>query len=187
MPQVATVPYRELQATQSRVYSLLKGLGFESASRIDIPTGRVQFAVLDPAAVERLVAAGTLALPSHVKIIKAANLDPQREASVEGGRPLSGGTCTSGFTILQTGTTNRFLATAGHCPGTLTYNNMSLPVQGQRWETRYDYQWHTAPGFDRLTNVIYEGLATLLPITAEYDYSWMQWGDWVCKWGSATG
>jgi hypothetical protein len=27
----------------------------------------------------------------------------------------------------------------------------------------------------------------LLPITAEYDYSWMQWGDWVCKWGSATG
>jgi hypothetical protein len=79
------------------------------------------------------------------------------------------------------------LATAGHCPGTLTYNNVSLPVQGQRWETRYDYQWHTAPGFDRLTNVIYEGLGSLLPITAEYDYSWMQWGDWVCKCGSATG
>jgi hypothetical protein len=188
-PEVAAVPYGELQATQSRLYPILKGLGFESASRIDIPTGEVQFAVLDPVAVQRLVTAGTLAAPDYVKFVKAENLDTRREASVEGGRELlsSTGSCTSGFTIVQTGTTNRFLTTAGHCPGALTYNNMSLPVQGQRWETKYDYQWHTAPGFTRLPNVIYEGFEALLPITAVYDRSWMSIGDWVCKWGSVTG
>lgn len=143
---------------------------------------------MDPAAVQRLVSLGTLKVPAYVTFGKADNLDPQREATIEGGRPLSGGTCTSAYTIYNTQTLTRFMSTAGHCPGTLTYNNTSLPVEGQRWEGKYDYQWHAVPNtFSRPTNVIYEGLQTLLPITGFWPYEYMQVGDWLCKWGSATG
>lgn len=189
MPVVAAVPYTELVQAQATVYGLLKGLGIESASRVEVPTGRVQFFVLDPAAVQQLITAGTLKLPSFVTIGKAVDLSPQREATVEGGRSLTGGTCTSGFTIYKTGTTNRFLTTAGHCEGPMTYNGVTLPIAGENWVGGqvYDYQWHTRATFEQLTNVIYEGFETLLPITGMWPYEYMQTGDWICKWGSATG
>ena len=189
VPEVAVVPYSELLQTQSSVYGLLKALGVESSSQVTVRTGQVEFFVLDPASVQQLITAGTLKVPGYVSFGKAQDLSPDREASVEGGRPLSGGICTSGFTIYKTGTSNRFLTTAGHCQGTLTYNGVSLPVQGENWvgASVYDYQWHSAPGFNQLTNVIYEGFAELLPITGMWPYEYMSTTDWICKWGSATG
>jgi len=188
--EVAAVPYSDLVQTQSTVYGLLKGLRIESASRVDVPTGQVEFFVLDPAAVQQLISAGTLKVPSYVRIGKALDLAPEREAKVEGGRPLTGGACTSGFTIYKTGTTNRFLTTAGHCQsvGAITYNGVTLPLAGRNWVSGqvYDYQWHTRATFDPLTNVIYEGFEALLPITGMWPYEYMQTGDWICKWGSAT-
>lgn len=185
-PEIATVPLNEMVQTQRTVYGLLKGLGFESASRVDIPKGQVQFFVLDPAAVQQLITTGALKVPSYVTIGKALDLDPQREAKVEGGRPVSA--CTSGFTIYKTGTTNRYLTTAGHCEGPMIYNGVTLPFVGENWQplTSYDYQWHSRGAFEPLTNVIYEGLEYLLPITSVYSYEYMQIGDWVCKWGSET-
>jgi hypothetical protein len=189
VPEIAAVPLSELVETQSTVHGLLKGLGIESASRVDIPTGQVQFFVLDPPAVQQLITAGTLNVPSYVTFGKAADLSPQREAKVEGGRPLSGGLCTSGFTIYQTGTTNRYLTTAGHCQNTLTYNGVTLPFQNEKYlaNQKYDYQWHSRGTFEQLTNVIYEGFETLLPIAGMWPYEYMEVGDWICKWGSATG
>lgn len=186
LPELAPVSYRDLLQTQSTVYALLKGLGIESASRENVVTNKVEFFVLNPAAVQTLITAGTLKVPAYVTFGKADNLDPQREATIEGGRPLSGGTCTSGFTIINTSTKARFISTAGHCPGSLTYNNTSLPVQGQRWETKYDYQWHTTPNFTTPTNVIYEGLQQLLPITGTWHKDSMQRGDYICKFGAST-
>lgn len=152
------VPLSELKTTQSTVYGLLKGLGMESVSRIDYPTNRVEFYVADPAAAQALVAAGTLKIPAYVTLGKALDLDPQREASVEGGRPI--GACTTGYTIYKTGTTNRYITTAGHCSNTMTYNGVTLPTAGENWapNSTYDYQWHTVPtSFTRPTNVIYNG------------------------------
>lgn len=182
------VPLSELKSTQSTVYGLLKGLGLESVSRIDYPTNRVEFYVADPAAAQALVAAGTLKIPSYVTFGKALDLSPQREASVEGGRPI--GACTTGYTIYKTGTTNRYITTAGHCSNTMTYNGVSLPTAGENWapNTAYDYQWHTVPtSFTRPTNVIYEGRAALFTIEGVWFYEDMQVGDDVCKWGSETG
>lgn len=186
--ETVAVPLSELKNTQSTVYGLLKGLGMESVSRIDYPTNRVEFYVADPAAAQALVAAGTLKIPAYVTIGKALDLDPQREASVEGGRPI--GACTTGYTIYKTGTTNRYITTAGHCSNTMTYNGVSLPTAGENWapNSTYDYQWHTVPtSFTRPTNVIYEGLPNLLTIEGVWFYEDMQVGDELCKWGSETG
>jgi hypothetical protein len=186
--QAAAVPVQELLRTQASVYDLLKGLGVESVSRVRVSTGRVEFFVADPAAMQRLVAAGTLSVPNYVTFGQAGDLSPQREANAEGGRPLGGGACTSGFVVRHTSTQTRYLLTAGHCANSLTYNGAALPWVGERWQTgaSFDYQWHSAPGFT-LTNTIYEGLANPLQILYIWPYANMYEGDYICKYGSATG
>ena len=186
--ELAPVSYKELLETQSTVYALLKGLGIESVSRENVETNKVEFFVLDPAAVQTLIATGALKVPSYVTFGKANNLDPQREATIEGGRRLVGtDICTSGFTIINTSTKARYISTSGHCPGTLSYNSMNLPVQGQRWETKYDFQWHSTPGFTTPTNTIYEGLPELHRIISTWPHSLMERGDYICKYGVITG
>jgi len=191
VPEAAAVTVREMVSTQRRVYDLLKALNIESASQVRVSSGRVEFFVADPAAAQALVAAGTLAVPSYVTFGRAVDLSPEREGNAEGGRPLSGGVCTSGYVVFNTSTRTRYLLTAGHCGHTgtaMTYNGVTLPRAGSKYEpgTSYDYQWHTAPGFT-LTNLIYEGFATPLRITAVWPRANMVEGDFICKWGNATG
>ncbi|WP_140419273.1 hypothetical protein [Sphingobium sp. Z007] len=87
----AIVSFQKLVDTQASVYKLLKGLGVESASTVDVRTGRIKFVVENPAVVEQLKTAGTLSLPDFIDIGKATNLNPQREAKIEGGRGLKNG------------------------------------------------------------------------------------------------
>lgn len=184
----APVSYKQLVATQTDVFGLLNGLGIKSASQVNVKTSKVEFFVADPAAVQALVSAGTLKLPSYVTIGRAVRaLDQFGEAKVEGGRPLSSSACTSGYTIVKAGV--RYLTTAGHCGNTQTYNGVSLPFSGENYRanTSFDYQWHTRGSFEQLTNVIYEGLPNLLPITAIWPYENMVVGDYLCKWGAVTG
>jgi hypothetical protein len=134
----ATISQKALIDAQASVYALLKGLGIESASSVDIKTGRIKFVVEKLALVDQLKGLGTLKLPDFVDIAKATNLNPEREAKIEGGRGLKSGTivnsCTSGFTVYDkaTGASGaRYLTTAGHCPNTLSYNNVNLPIKGE--------------------------------------------------------
>lgn len=138
---VAMVSYKQLIDTQTEVYRLLKALGIESASQVNVRTSKIEFFVVDPAAVQRLVTAGTLALPNTVTIGRAQrSLDKFGEAKVEGGRPLNTNVCTTGFTVVKSGT--RYLTTAGHCGDVLSYNGVSLPFVGQNYrrDTSFDYQ-----------------------------------------------
>lgn len=66
VPETSAVPVRELVQTQRTVYDLLKGLGLEAVSRVRVSTGRVEFFVADPSAVQSLVTAGTLSVPDYV-------------------------------------------------------------------------------------------------------------------------
>ncbi|WP_217896590.1 S1 family peptidase, partial [Sphingobium sp. Z007] len=87
------------------------------------------------------------------------------------------------------GTGTRYLTTAGHCPNTLSYTGVNLPIKGENYQanTNNDFQWHTTAGFDRLTNQIYDGLSTNYTISYVYPYSSMATGDFVCKYGAITG
>jgi hypothetical protein len=184
----ATATYKQLVGAQEATYKTFKALGMESVSRIDVKKGLIEFYVDDPTRVAGLRTAGTVQIPQFIELKKALTLDAKREAKVEGGRPLSSGACTSGFTIRNTSTNVRYLTTAGHCGTPMTYSGVTLPRAGVNYaaNTVYDYQWHTAPGFDPLTNVVYFGLPTLSPVTATWPYSNMLVGDWICKWGAAT-
>ena len=187
---IAAVPLKEMTDAQRTVYDLLKKAGIESSSRVDVIKGTVEFYVPDPAAVQLLQSTGALQLPAFVTLHKALSMDATMEATVEGGRPLSGGRCTSGYTIYSTATpSSRYLTTAGHCATPITYNGVTLPRVGVRYQagTSYDYAWHSTAGFSTLTNVIYDGIDTSQRITYVWPYASMAVGDWVCKWGSATG
>ena len=64
-----------------------------------------------------------------------------------GGELLSGGSCTSGFTVRTTGATSgsRGIATAGHCPNSLSDDGAALTFKGDYQGTYGDFQWHTGP------------------------------------------
>lgn len=186
--RAADVSVRDLVQTQSSVYGLLKALNIESTSRVMVSTGRVDFFVADPTAVKQLVATGALKVPSYVTFGQANRLDAARQADALGGRPLTGGVCTSGFVVKSS--TTRYLMTAGHCGHTgtvMTYNGVALPVVGRNFQpnTSYDYQWHTTPGFT-LTNLIDEGLPELRRINYVWPYANMIEDDFICKYGVIT-
>jgi hypothetical protein len=188
--ETAAVPLKEMADAQRTVYDLLKKAGIESSSRVDVIKGALEFYVADPTAVQLLQSTGALQLPAFVTLHRALSMDTTMEATVEGGRPLSGGRCTSGYTVYGTAApSTRYLSTAGHCATPLTYNGVTLPRVGVRYQagTSYDYAWHSTPGFSTLTNVIYDGIDTSQRITYVWPYASMAVGDWVCKWGSATG
>lgn len=190
VPDAAVVSFKEMADAQKTVYDLLKTAGIESSSRVDVVRGAVDFYVADPAAVQLLQSTGALKLPAFVSLHRALSMDSTMEATVEGGRPLSGGRCTSGFTVYSTSApSSRYLTTAGHCTTPLTYNGVTLPRVGVKYQagTSYDYAWHSTPGFSTLTNVIYDGLGTSQRINYVWPYANMAVGDWICKWGSATG
>lgn len=190
----ATAPrtYAQLKSTQDSLLAILKPLNIQSWTDLDLASGRVKLYVPDPTVVNLAVAAGTVKLPDIVDVVKAADTSPGWEATVEGGRPLNGGSCTTGFTARPTSSTStaRYMLTAGHCTGTQTYNGITLSRVGIKWDTAtaYDYQWLSTSGFERPTNWIYDGIpGYYLEITSIMPYEYMRLGAYVCKYGSETG
>lgn len=185
--------YAQLKSTQASLAALLKPLNIQAWTDIDIPSGRVKLYVPDPAVVNLAVTAGTLKLPAVVDVVKAVDTSPEREATIEGGRPLRGyGACTTGFTVRPTSSTStaRYILTAGHCKAPVTYNGVTLTRLGGNFDpnTAYDYQWFSTSGFDRPTNWIYDGYpGYFLEITSIMPFEYMRLGAYVCKFGSATG
>lgn len=185
--------YAQLKSTQDSLFALLKPLNIQAWSDIDIPSGRVKLYVPEPTVVSLAVTAGTLKLPDVVDVVKAADTSPQREATIEGGRPLSGyGACTTGFTVRPTSSTStaRHILTAGHCKAPVTYNGVTLTRLGGNYDinTAYDYQWFSTSGFERPTNWIYDGYpGYFLEITSIMPFEYMRLGAYVCKYGSETG
>lgn len=105
----------------------------------------------------------------------------QQIADIFGGKHLSD--CTAGFSVVKNNGT-RGITTAAHCGNTQYFNGVNLPWQYERWDTRYDIQWHTAPGLN-IRNLVYDGSSN------RYIYSWVSSshpvGGWVCKYGRTTG
>lgn len=179
----------ELQETQMRVYEAITRLGVRGESGIDIPAGRVKMYVLDQGPIQQAVSAGTLQIPDFVDVIKVNQLS-RREVNMVAGLTLNGTggpACTSGFTVRNSAGT-RGVLTAGHCPNTLSYNGTNLPFQAERFTvgTKYDFQWHTAPGFT-VVNQMYEGLSTNRTITSTTPLASQTVGGYVCKYGMTTG
>jgi hypothetical protein len=179
----------DLEQAQLAVYGAVTGLGVQAESGIDIPAGRIKLYVLDEAPIQRAVATGTLQIPAYVDIVRVPHMS-RRQVDIVGGRSLTAGgshSCTSGFSVRNSAGT-RGILTAGHCSNTLAYNGSNLPFVAERFATgtKYDLQWHTAPGFT-VVNQIYEGLASNRTITGIWPYASQTVGSFVCKYGHMTG
>lgn len=75
--------------------------------------------------------------------------------------------------------------TAAHCDNSMSYNGINLPFQGSAYGGPYDFQWHTAPGFD-VRNLAYDGTNNRYVFSAKRRDNQVV-GEWVCKYGWASG
>lgn len=128
------------------------------------------------------VAIPSNAVPSDVANIVAVESLSRPAADIFGGKHLS--TCTAGFSVVADDGT-RGVTTAAHCPDSQSFEGTSLPMEDEKWETQYDIQWHTTPGFD-VKNKAYDGRNNR-EITSSASTNSHSIGKWVCKYGKTTG
>lgn len=181
------VSYQRLVDAQQSIHQTLRTLGIDAGSVIDIVSGRIRLYVSDPTILRTPAVTRVLRLPAFTDVGRALDLSPERESSIEGGRPLSNGHCTTGFTVASG--SQRFILTAGHCGNGMTFNGVTLPVIGRNYAIHSvnDYQWHSTPGFTRPSNRIYDGIDANYPINGARTYESLVVGEWVEKYGAATG
>jgi hypothetical protein len=121
-------------------------------------------------------------------------------ALAQGGRGMPNAGCTSGFGAYVWGTdpsiqANRRLTTAGHCGDTSPdyVSPLSVSVQWLREEipgsaSNMDVQWYrlSNASIDSISNVIWAG-SSIRDIQAQYTWSQIVYGEYVCKNGMSTG
>lgn len=118
-----------------------------------------------------------------------AYVAPRRSSpivNIHGGLTLSGGGCTSGFSVFSLVAGVRGVTTAGHCSNIQSYSGTNLPFQAGTWAGSADIQWHTAPGFTVVNKIFISG-ATIRNVTSTKSLSAMFIGESVCKTGATTG
>ena len=77
------------------------------------------------------------------------------------------------------------ILTAAHCTDTISYLGVNLPFQNSAYGGPFDFQWHTAPGFD-VRNLAYDGTNNRYIFSTKHHDN-QAIGSWVCKHGAATG
>ena len=109
---------------------------------------------------------------------------------VKGGAKLyaaNGSSCTSGFSVYRGPSNERGISTAGHCNDMVQYFHY-IDLE-PRWGTNggvYDVRWYATPGW-QVTNQIFKGTWGIEDIWGD-KWRWQQHvGDWVCKYGRASG
>jgi len=177
-----------------------------TASRYDPSSGKLVFeyspaegasseqvaAVLDEAFTRsaRTQADGFLPAPVELLQVKANLLVEQ--TVVQGGRDLfrnGGRWCTAGFTAARTSNGNRGVTTAGHCGGSLAYNNLSGVITADPSQSAYptyDTQFHrTLTGNGHTTNNQFRATATEDRVPSLVQNAPV--GTAVCHWGGTSG
>jgi hypothetical protein len=113
-------------------------------------------------------------------------------ARLYGGLPLDyvGGAaaCTSGFGVVNNGTVDRGVTTAGHCANDLQYAGTPLTFQSENNGFNQDAQWHTGWQFT-ITNLITDPSQPggTRDITSRTFWGSQVVGGLACKYGRATG
>lgn len=152
-------------------------------SDINVFENRVEVYVVDRIRFNAAVQSGKVQLPDNVKIITVNQL-AKRNVDIYGGLTLSPD-CTSGFSVVNAGGT-RGIATAGHCPNSMSYNGTNLPYQGELFRDSFDVQWHTAPGFTVRNKIRWSSDGLTRDITSKLERDQQMLNTYVCKYGRTT-
>ncbi len=171
----------ELEGVQFQAVSGLHELGIAVESQINVFQNRVEVFVADRGALDRTLLKAKVKLPSKVRLVTVDRLS-EPVTDIYGGLALT--TCTSGFSVKNSGGTKGVL-TAAHCSNTQAYSGTNLPFQGSAKCGSYDVQWHTAPGFT-VRNLAFDGTWNRY-VYGTKSRSSQSAGQYVCKYGKTTG
>jgi hypothetical protein len=124
---------RDLEQSANAAAVTLDRAGIPADVSVDIRNNRVVVAVQD-ADASAIIAARSL--PSDTSILPVEALSAA-SSDIYGGEP--GGGCTTGFGIIKAGTGQRGIASAGHCPNSISIGSVVLTMQ-QEVRDVYDTQ-----------------------------------------------
>lgn len=163
------------QQTLTEFYPDLEGMTFA-----DYRAGAVRVEVAkQPSVTQRAAVQSAIRTPILWRIV-----DSVPAPTTPGGLPFS--TCTGGFVVEVDSTSNRGLATAGHCPNTGTYDGQSLNFKGERYRDRYDIQWMDNANVTWSARFKWQDGQPVREVLGRMAYSSMDVGDPVCKYGKNT-
>lgn len=139
--QLVRFPLTELEAT----ISSFEWLSFRGVADllIDVRINQVEIRTLAVEHVADALASQSLGLPASAVVVKVDRLN-KPAADIYGGLDIS---CTTGFGVLNNGTADRGITTAGHCANSLSYNGTSMTFQLESMGSNHDEQWHTITGY----------------------------------------
>lgn len=156
---------------------------------INVTKNRVQIEVVSLQDYDAIAVVTGFQLPSSAEVVLVDEL-PRPAVSLYGGLALT--TCTSGFTIWKTTSSNRAITTAGHCGNAQSYNGNSLTYQNDEIRTgSHDAQSHKRSG-SSYPNWAFDGVCCdsdpyYRSITAKRSRGQQSVGDFVCGYGKVTG
>lgn len=180
--RTASVTLKQLEATQAQAVRVVRGLGIDLNSGLNVFENRAELYVLDEAQVNAALRQVNLQLPANIEVIQVNEL-AKPATDIYGGLPNSD--CTTGFSVKYLPTGEKGVTTAGHCLDTQYYNGWQLPYKWGNGGGVYDIQWNSAPGLT-VRNLVWDG--TYNRFIYNYKFRSSQYvGEWVCKYGRTTG
>lgn len=180
------VDHRVLRHSLQELRAELSSLDWLSTQRvadllIDVKRNAIEVRTVSARDLYDAVAARGQALSAATVIVEVPALN-RPAADIYGGLDIS---CTTGFGVLNNGTADRGITTAGHCDNALSYNGTNMTFQLESMGSNHDEQWHTITGYT-VRNWVkdYSGTRS---ITSRTSRSSQVVGQQVCKYGRVTG
>lgn len=180
--QTADISFKELQLKQLQTTQIMRQSNIPFRTGINVMENSVDVHVLDTAEVYTFLQDLNIALPEHTRIIKVNEIGKE-VTDIYGGLALT--TCTSGFSVVDSeGTAG--ITTAGHCSNQQYFNGLLLPFKAGTTGGDYDIQWHRGDHAFEVVGRIEDGLGGRAILAEKFRDSQVI-GDYVCKYGMATG
>jgi hypothetical protein len=172
---------RDLEQSANAAAVTVDRAGIPADVSVDIRNNRVVVAVQD-ADASAIIAARSL--PSDTSILPVEALSAA-SSDIYGGEP--GGGCTTGFGIIKAGTGQRGIASAGHCPNSISIGSVVLTMQ-QEVRDVYDTQWMLPSPGATVRNWVQDSFTpTARSITSRVFRVNQTVGSTVCHFGGSTG
>ncbi|HHX42792.1 MAG TPA: hypothetical protein GX714_02225 [Chloroflexi bacterium] len=192
-PWAELVEVRTMSATLAQLVAaleetdeMMRELGIRGDLVVDVKENRVQLRVTNQGELDAALQRTGMRLPDHVAVVPVERLVTP-VADIFGGKNLNSpdGNCTSGFSVVHTDGT-KGVATAGHCPGELTFEGVALPLRSRIYGGPWDVQWHRADHAFTVRNLFWEGTYNRYVYGLKARDS-QEIGETVCRYGRTRG
>ncbi len=180
--RAAKATLRELETARAEAVGVARRVAIRSNSGINIIENRAELYVLDPIQFDTALRKANVQLPGNARVVKT-NGFPKEATNIYGGLALTD--CTSGFSVRSASGVNG-ITTAGHCADSQQYSGVSLPWISGTTGGVTDIQWNLVQYPHSNPNWIWDGTYNRYIFNTKFRAS-QSVGEWVCKYGRASG